>query len=41
VFLKVKEKVMLQRFGCFPKLETRYCGSFEVLENIGLVSYML
>jgi hypothetical protein len=41
VFLKVKEKRTSLRLGIFPKLAARYCGSFEVLENIGLVAYML
>jgi hypothetical protein len=27
--------------GCFPKLKERYCGPFEILENIGTVAYML
>jgi hypothetical protein len=27
--------------GSFPKLETRYCGPFEILERIGHVAYML
>jgi hypothetical protein len=40
VFLKVKEKISLVRLGSCPKLEARYCGPFEMLEKIGLVSYM-
>jgi hypothetical protein len=41
VFLKVKTKRSLLRIGSFPKLETRYCGPFEILEKLSSVSYML
>jgi hypothetical protein len=41
VFLKVKTKRSSLRLGSCPKLATRYCGSFEVLEKIGLVAYIL
>jgi hypothetical protein len=41
VFLKVKVKRSSLRLGRCLKLATRYCGSFEVLKNIGLVAYML
>jgi hypothetical protein len=41
VFLKVKAKRSFLRLGSFPKLVARYCGPFEILENIGLVAYML
>jgi hypothetical protein len=41
VFLKVKAKRSSLRLGYFPKLVARYYGSFEVLENIGLVPYMI
>jgi hypothetical protein len=41
VFLKVKEKRSLLRFGSYLKLEAIYGGPFEILENIGPISYML
>jgi hypothetical protein len=41
VFLKVKEKRSSLRLVSFPNLVARYCGPFEILEKIGLVSYML
>jgi hypothetical protein len=41
VFLKVKVKISSLRLGSCPKLEARYCGPLEILEKIGLVSYML
>jgi hypothetical protein len=40
VILKVKVKRSLLRLGSFPKLETRYCGTFEILEKIGPIAYM-
>jgi hypothetical protein len=41
VFLKVKTKRISIRLDCYPKLTARYCEPFEILENIGLVPYML
>jgi hypothetical protein len=41
VFLKVKEKISSIILGSFHRLATRYYGPFEILENIGIVSYML
>jgi hypothetical protein len=41
VFLKVKEKRSSLRLGSYPKLAARYCGSFEILEKMGPIAYML
>jgi hypothetical protein len=41
VFLKVKEILIYLKLGNCAKLEARYCGSFEILERIGHVAYML
>jgi hypothetical protein len=41
VFLKVKVKRSSLILGWCPKLAARYCGTFEIFENIGLVVYML
>jgi hypothetical protein len=41
VFLKVKSKRSSLRLRSFPKLAARYCGSFEVLERIGPVAYII
>jgi hypothetical protein len=41
VFLKLKSKRSFLILGSFPKLAARYCGPFEILENIGLVAYLL
>jgi hypothetical protein len=41
VFLKVKANKSSLKLGKYSKLEARYCGSFEVLERIHLVAYML
>jgi hypothetical protein len=41
VFLKVKAKISSIILGCFPKLAARYCGSFEMLEKIISIAYML
>jgi len=40
VFLKVTKKSSI-RLGSCLKFVARYCGTFEILENIGLVAYML
>ena len=37
----MKEKTSSLRLGSFQKLEARYCGTFEILENIGPIAYML
>jgi hypothetical protein len=39
--LKVKAKRSSLRLESFSKLATRYCGSFEVLERIGPIAYMI
>jgi hypothetical protein len=41
VFLKVKANRSSLKLGNCSKLTTRYCGPFEILERIGLVSYMI
>jgi hypothetical protein len=41
VFLKVKAKKSSLKLGSCPKLETIYYGSFEILERIGPIAYML
>jgi hypothetical protein len=41
VFLKVKVERSSLKFGNCSKLATRYCVPFEILERIGIVSYML
>jgi len=41
VFLKEKENIILLRLGIFPKLAPRYCGTFEILEKIGTISYII
>jgi hypothetical protein len=41
VFLKVKANRSSLRLGNYSKLAVRFCGSFEILERIGLVAYML
>jgi hypothetical protein len=41
VFLKVKAKRSSLRLGSCPKLTVRYCGPFEILEEIGPVAYIL
>jgi hypothetical protein len=40
-FLKVKANKSSLKLGNFSKLSARYCGSFEILERIGSVAYML
>jgi hypothetical protein len=41
VFLKVKANRGSLKLGNYSNLVARYCGPFEILERIGLVSYML
>jgi hypothetical protein len=41
VFLKVKANRSSLKLGNCSRLAARYCGSFEILERIGPVAYML
>jgi hypothetical protein len=41
IFLKFKEKISSIRFVFFQKLKERYCGTLEILENIGPIAYMI
>jgi hypothetical protein len=41
VFLKVKSKRNSLKLGNCSKMETHYYGPFEILERIGLITYML
>jgi hypothetical protein len=41
VFLKVKTNRSSLKLGNCSKLAARYCGSFEILERIGPVAYMI
>ena len=41
VFLKVKDNRSLLKLGSCTKLVARFCGPFEILERICLVSYMI
>jgi hypothetical protein len=41
VFLKVKANRISLKLGSCAKLVARFCGSFEILEMIGPVAYML
>jgi hypothetical protein len=41
VFLKVKANRSSLKLGNCSKLVARYCGSFEILERIGHVAYIL
>ena len=41
VFLKVKANISSLKLGNCSKLAARYCGSFEILERIGPVAYMI
>ena len=40
-FMKVKARHNSLKLGKCSKLETRYCGPFEILERIGPIAYML
>ena len=41
VFLKVKSNRSSLNLGNCSKLETIYCGPFEILERIGPIAYIL
>jgi hypothetical protein len=41
VFLKVKANRSSLKLGNCSKLETRYCGPFEIPERIGPIAYMI
>jgi len=41
VFLKVKQKNISLNLGIYTKLEAKLCGPFEILDRIGLVSYII
>ena len=41
VFLKVKSKRHTLKLGNCSKLAACYCGSFEILERIGPITYRL
>ena len=41
VFLKEKANRSSLKLGIYAKLAARFCGPFEILERIGLVSYMI
>jgi hypothetical protein len=41
VFLKVKTNRSSLKLGSCTKLETRFCGPFEILDRIVLVAYIL
>jgi hypothetical protein len=41
VLLKVKPNKSSLKLGSCTKLAARFCGPFEILDRIGLVSYML
>ena len=41
VFLKVKANRSSMKLGNCSKLAARYCGSFEILERIGPIAYMI
>ena len=41
VYLRVRERKSSLKLGSCAKLSPRYCGPFELLKRIGLVSYRL
>ena len=41
MFLKVKSNKSSLKLGNCSKLAARYCGSFEILERIGPIAYMI
>jgi hypothetical protein len=41
VFLKVKANISSLKLGNCSKLAARYCGTFEILERISPVAYMI
>jgi hypothetical protein len=41
VLLKVKPKKISLKLGNCTKLAARFCGSFEILDTIGSVAYMI
>ena len=41
MYIKVKPKKSTLRLGKYKKLAARYCGPFEILAKVGLVSYQL
>lgn len=41
VYMRVKLRKSSMNLGNCAKLETRYCGPFEVLDRIGLVTYRI
>jgi hypothetical protein len=41
VFLKVKAKRSSLKLGKCSKFAVHYCGTFEILERIGPITYML
>jgi hypothetical protein len=41
VFLKVKDNTSSMKLGNCSKLASKYCGSFEILERIGPIAYVI
>jgi hypothetical protein len=41
IFLKVKANKISLKLGNCSKLAARYCGSFEILERIGSITYII